>query len=71
MTATNEDRMTFKILEDGTVVTKVDGISGANHAKADQLVGTLAKLLGGPLKKTRRPEGVGHARHTHHRKAGH
>lgn len=63
---TTEDKMTLTILEDGTAKLEVDGISGANHVKADKLVEEFSKLLGGELHVGKRPEAASHARH-HHR----
>lgn len=54
-----EDRMTFRILEDGTVRTLVDGISGVNHASADALVKGIDGLLAG------RVEIKAHGHHAH------
>lgn len=57
------DKMTLTILEDGTAKIEVEGISGANHVRADQLVKFFAGLMGGPLQIHKAPGGV-HA-HTH------
>jgi hypothetical protein len=61
---TNEDRLTLTVLEDGTARVEVDGISGANHLAADQLVEFFSRLLGGPLRVEKRPEAYSHA-HRH------
>ena len=60
-----DDKMTLTILEDGTARIEVDGISGANHIKADMLVTEMAKLMGGELTVETRPEKHGHMHHHH------
>jgi hypothetical protein len=57
--------MTFRILEDGTVRTLVDGISGVNHASADALVKGIDGLLAGRVDVQRRGDAHAHA-HAHH-----
>lgn len=54
-----DDKMTFRILADGTVRTLVDGISGVNHASADAFVKGLDGLLAG------RVDVVQHGHHAH------
>lgn len=66
-----EDRMVFKILEDGTIRTTVDGISGANHASADSFVRGVDSLLAGKLHIERRGDishNHAHAHEHHHDK---
>ena len=58
-----QDKMTLTILEDGTAKIEVEGISGANHVRADQLVRFFAGLMGGPLQIHKAP-GSTHS-HTH------
>ena len=58
--------MTFRILEDGTVRTVVDGISGVNHASADALVKGIDGLLAGRVDVQRRGDTHAHAHHHHH-----
>lgn len=58
--------MTFRILEDGTVRTLVDGISGVNHASADALVKGIDGLLAGRVDVQRRGDAHAHAHHHHH-----
>ena len=50
------DRIVMEVLEDGTAKVTTEGISGANHSKADQLVKFFARLLGGnpTIRSTRR-----------------
>ena len=62
MPRTNQDELKFEILEDGTIRTTSDKISGANHATADAILSAVAKLAGGDVKIERR--GTGHS-HTH------
>jgi len=61
-----EDKMTFRILDDGTVRTIVDGISGVNHASADALVKGIDGLLAGKVDVQRRGDAHQHAHdHSH------
>lgn len=59
-----DDRMTFRILEDGTIRTLVDGISGVNHASADAFVKGIDGLLAGKVDVQRRGDARHHA-HEH------
>ena len=62
-----EDKMTFLILEDGTVRTTIAGISGVNHASADALVKGVEGLLAGRTEVAK----LGHAHeheHAHEKK---
>lgn len=54
-----EDVLTFTILEDGTIRTEADGISGANHASADAFVKGIDALLAGKVDVEQR------RKHTH------
>jgi len=59
------DVIKWEILEDGTVSIETDTISGQNHLSADELLESLACMLGGPVKIEDRK---GHAykhRHVH------
>lgn len=60
-----EDKLTFTILEDGTVRILADGISGVNHASADALVRGVEGLLAGRTDVQRRGDAQQHA-HAHH-----
>jgi hypothetical protein len=61
-----EDKMTFTILEDGTVRTEVDGISAANHASADAFVKGVDALLGSKAEvQQRRKHTHTHVAHVH------
>ena len=55
----SDDKITFTILEDGTVRTEVAGISGANHASADAFVKGVDALLAGKVEIKQ------HAAHAH------
>lgn len=45
-----EDKISFEVKEDGTVVANVDGeISGPNHMVADAALAMLGKMLGGEV----------------------
>ncbi|MFH0901557.1 MAG: hypothetical protein V2A73_13095 [Pseudomonadota bacterium] len=59
------DSIKWKILEDGTVSIETDQISGENHLSADELLESLADMLGGPMKIEERKGHVHKHRHTH------
>jgi len=59
-----QDKMTLTILDDGTAKIEVEGISGANHVAADQLVKFFAGLMGGQLTIHKAPAAHSHT-HTH------
>ena len=44
------DTINFEILDDGTVSIETEGISGANHVSADELLKELEEVLGGTPK---------------------
>ena len=58
-----QDAMEIEILEDGTIKTTTDPISGANHANAEQFLAFVGRMAGGEQKRERR---AGHRTHTHH-----
>jgi len=62
------DEVRFEILEDGTISTETDQISGQNHQSADQLMDELVEMTGGPVSITKRKGGK---RHHHHHTHGH
>ena len=68
-----EDRITFTVLDDGTVRILADGISGANHSSADALVRGVEGLLAGKTDVHRRGDAHHHvhAHADHEHKAGH
>ena len=43
------DTIRWEILEDGTVSITTDGISGTNHKSADELLESLADMIGGDV----------------------
>jgi hypothetical protein len=61
-----DDRMTFRILGDGTVRTLVDGISGVNHASADAFVKGIDGLLAGRTEVVKRGDAHQHAHEHQH-----
>lgn len=65
------DELKFEILEDGTVKIETDKIGSANHASAERLIATIAKLLGGPTETIRKREGHTHSHAHGHDHAGH
>lgn len=61
-----EDVLTFTILEDGTIRTEAEGISGANHASADAFVRGVDALLGGKVDiEQKRKHAHTHVTHVH------
>jgi hypothetical protein len=62
------DKISFEILEDGTITCNTDAISKENHLEADELVNTTFEELGGERKilyrKPHSHDGHGHT-HTH------
>jgi hypothetical protein len=54
------DKLIIEILEDGTIKTTTDKISGANHANAEQFLKHLATLAGGETSRVRRSDVQSH-----------
>jgi hypothetical protein len=48
------DKMTFEILEDGTITIETDAVSGKNHKNADEFLSAIEKLAGGPRSTKRK-----------------
>jgi hypothetical protein len=59
------DALNIEILEDGTIKTTTDAVSGANHANAEQFLKYIATLAGGPTDRQRRGDVHHHHGHTH------
>ena len=59
------DAIKWEILEDGTVSIETDAISGQNHLSADELLESLAGMLGGPVKIEDRKGHAHKHRHAH------
>jgi hypothetical protein len=49
-----QDKINWKIEEDGTITLTTDAVSGQNHVSADALLKALAEATGGPVKITKR-----------------
>jgi hypothetical protein len=61
-----EDVLKLTILEDGTIRTETEGISGANHASADAFVKGIDALMGGKVEvKQKRKHTHTHVAHVH------
>jgi len=60
------DKIKWEILEDGTVSIETDQISGQNHLSADELLESLADMLGGPVKIKERKGHIHKHRHAQH-----
>lgn len=57
------DTIKWEILEDGTISVTTDAISGENHKSADELLESLADMVGGSVEVKKRK---GHVhRHVH------
>lgn len=70
--AIKEDVIDIEVLSDGTVKVTTPKISSANHMSADQLLGEVARTMGGETKITKRSahththaHGVEHEGHKH------
>lgn len=61
----NADTLTIEILDDGTIKTTTDAVSGANHANAEQFLKYIATLAGGETNRTRRGDVHSHHGHSH------
>lgn len=48
------DTLKIEILDDGTIKVETDDLSGPNHLNAEQLLGMLARELGGQTTKVRK-----------------
>lgn len=59
-----QDTLTIEILEDGTIKTTSDAVSGANHANAEQFLRQMATLAGGATTRTKRKDAHSHT-HSH------
>ena len=63
------DTIQWEILDDGTISVTTDQISGQNHLSADELLESLADMLGGTVKIEERKGHVHKHRgavHQHH-----
>jgi hypothetical protein len=58
------DVMQIEILEDGTIKTTTDPISGANHQNAEEFLRFVARMAGGETTRTRRTDAHHHS-HSH------
>lgn len=63
-----DDKISFEILEDGTIKVLTEGISGVNHKNADELLALVAQLAGGETRTEKRNDA---RRHTHTHKHSH
>lgn len=61
----NLDTLNIEILEDGTIKTTTDAVSGANHANAEQFLKYMATLAGGETDRQRRADAHHHHHHHH------
>lgn len=59
------DALNIEILEDGTIKTTTDAVSGANHANAEQFLAYIATLAGGETSRAKRGD-VQTTHHHHH-----
>lgn len=61
-----KDTMRIEILEDGTIKTTTDPISGSNHQNAEQFLRMMATLAGGETTRVKRTDVHGHVHHHDH-----
>jgi hypothetical protein len=59
-----DDKMTFRILEDGRVRMETEAISAVNHTSADMFAKAVERLLGGETITQKRAHAHVHA-HAH------
>lgn len=57
------DTLSITILEDGTIQTSSDAVSGANHSNAEQFLRYIAQMTAGETTRQRRSDV--HHTHTH------
>lgn len=62
----SQDAMKIEILEDGTIRTTTDAVSGANHANAEQFLKYMATMAGGETVRQARADAHHHHGHGHH-----
>ena len=62
---TNFDSLGIEVLEDGTIKTTTDAVSGANHSNAEQFLAFIATLTGGETSRTKRGDVAHHHHHDH------
>ena len=43
------DAIKYEILEDGTITIETDAVSGKNHQSADDMLKSLASMMGGDV----------------------
>ncbi len=68
----NFDEIEIEILDDGTIKSSNDMISGANHASADKFVADLARKMGGEtVVKKKGKTGHAHSHNHEHEKHSH
>lgn len=59
------DNLTIEILEDGTIKTTSDAVSGPNHANAEQFLKHMATMAGGETVRVKRKDAHSHTHHGH------
>lgn len=59
------DNLQIEILDDGTIKTTSDAVSGPNHANAEQFLKYMATLAGGETTRVKRAD-AHHHHHQHH-----
>lgn len=67
---TGTDKIKITILEDGTIKTETDKVSGPNHQNAESFLQNMARLCGGVVSRILKPGGRTHTHdgqnyHTH------
>lgn len=59
------DRMTITVLEDGTIRSSTDSVSGAAHQNAEDFLASIAEMVGGTTTRQARTD-IQHQHHHHH-----
>ena len=60
-----EDRISMRILEDGTISVSTDAISAENHVQAEELINSTFEELGGERQVVQRKPHLHPHGHTH------
>jgi len=64
------DEFQIEVLEDGTIKSSTDKISGPNHSSAENFLREMARMAGGTTTRTKKPNAKhehshGHGEHEH------
>lgn len=59
------DNIKINVLEDGTIRSETDPVSGANHSNAEEFLNQMSKLAGGESNRVKRGGHHNMGTHTH------